>query len=176
MKLFLSNTTNFDQSKKSIALQTSKGNDIDNYQIEELSRSELTIGEKLNTETYPLLRFKGQPTPVYNCHGFTFASRRTNIDKSSEIWKILEDDNYIKVSQEHLMVGDVILYVSNDGKGDIQHTGMVVQIDRTMQPIGIFILSKWGKYKEVVHPVFQCFYLDCSIEFWRNNLGYVPAE
>ena len=37
------------------------------------------------------------PTRKYNCHGLTFASRRTWIDETPEVKKVLLDDEYVEV-------------------------------------------------------------------------------
>ena len=175
-KLILSNTIDYKQSKGKIALQTSIGNDIDNYQIEELSQYEINSFANYSQARWLGCKFKGQPTPKYNCHGFTFASRRTNIDKTSELRKILKEDSYIEVSSIDVMAGDVVLYVDNSGSSDIKHSGMVVGVDLRNEIPFILILSKWGKYKEVVHPVHNCGYDNYNLEYWRNNHGYVAAK
>lgn len=175
-KLILSNTINYRQSKGKIILQTSLGNDIDNYQIEELSQYEINSFADFGQVRWMGCKFKGQPTPKYNCHGFTFASRRTNIDKTSELRKILKEDNYIAVNDGDIMIGDIVLYVDNSGSGDVKHTGMVVRSDLYEVVPFILVLSKWGKYKEVIHPVHNCGYDNYILEYWRNNHGYVAGK
>ena len=175
-RLILSNAINYRVRERAIALQTSLGNDIDNYQIGELSQYEINSFAAYSQNNWAACIFKGQPTPMYNCHGFTFASRRTNIDNSQEIGKILRDDNYVAVSPNSVMIGDVILYVDGSGSGDIVHTGLVVGVDFVGELPFVRVLSKWGKFKEVVHAVRDCPYGQCIIEFWRNNHGYVPTK
>ncbi len=64
------------------------------------------------------------------------------------------------------MVGDVVLWVSNDlVQGAIEHSGIVVEVAQ----FNIKALSKWGALHEVVHYVTECPY-DCSnLQFYRMN-------
>jgi cytochrome P450 len=83
------------------------------------------------------------PSRKYNCHGLTFASRRTWIWKPAEVAKILADDEYVRVELADVLPGDIVLYVQN---GDIEHSGIVMSLG----PVPM-ILSKWGPAHEVVH-------------------------
>lgn len=155
------------QTKKSINLETSKGNKIDNYQIFELSAFEKNQFTHYSKEKYPFVIFRNSPSPIYNCHGMSFASRRTNIDKSTDLKKILEDDGYIEIEKQKVLAGDIVLYITPED-GDISHSGIVVKIDveHTDNYI-IFVVSKWGKYKEVIHTLYDCPYTNCLIKFYR---------
>ena len=174
--IFLNKTIGNSKQHKKIILHTSLGNEIDNYQIEELTQFEINLFDKYKPNDWLGCQFKGNPTPKYNCHGFTFASRRTNIDQTSDIRKILVDDCYVRIIQTEVMIGDLVLYVDDNG-GDIEHTGMVVQTGKDGILFEIVILSKWGKYKEVIHQVNNCpYFKNCNLEFWRNNHGYVISK
>jgi len=99
------------------------------------------------------------PSRQYNCHGLTFASRRTWIWKPSEIEKILKDDEYETVVElENVLPGDIVIY-SQDG--DVEHSGIVLSVD----PVPL-ILSKWGSSHEVIHKINECPYSG-SITFHR---------
>jgi len=50
------------------------------------------------------------PTKSYNCHGMTFATRRTAIEYAEEINKILDEDDYEEVAAKEVIVGDIALY------------------------------------------------------------------
>jgi hypothetical protein len=99
--------------------------------------------------------------PVYNCHGLTFANRRTSVPQT--VLPILEDDGFNQVSEKEARVGDIVLYVSP--RGDVVHSGFVVRCDsveivagsKSVVPV---IWSKWGKGYEMVHPVGECPYLE----------------
>jgi hypothetical protein len=99
------------------------------------------------------------PTRKYNCHGLTFASRRTWICKSSEIGKILRDDEYEQVELKDVLPGDVVIYVQN---GDVEHSGVVIASG--FVPV---VLSKWGPAHEVIHRVNDCPYDAMEILYYR---------
>ncbi len=63
---------------KSLALETTPGNSIDNEQILEISPFEANQHRDFDRDYGSVIR-RHDPTPVYNCHGLTFASRRTGI-------------------------------------------------------------------------------------------------
>jgi hypothetical protein len=158
-------------------LQTTLGTEIDNYQTEELSQFEINSFAMYSQEKYLLCKFKGNPTPKYNCHGMAFASRRTNIDQTIELRKILKEDSYIGVNDKEVMAGDLVLYVNATGTGEIEHTGIVLQAEFPKSGLPfILVLSKWGKYKEAIHDVKNCPYNNCILEYWRNNHGYVIGK
>ena len=98
------------------------------------------------------------PTRKYNCHGLTFASRRTWI-QPTEIAKILKDDEYEQVSLEEVLPGDIVLYVQN---GDVEHSGVVM----SRGPIPM-VLSKWGPSHEVIHRVNDCEYNSAQFLYYR---------
>ncbi len=167
----------------SIALQTSKGNDIENYQETRTTLLDQKEGQRL------IEKYKSHVTwrttninPRYNCHGLTFASRRTGIHPSNLIRKILHDDLYIKISKEGVLPGDIIIYYTrSENSYYINHSGIIVA-----EPEGIiylpnseisesekitkfpWVVSKWGRFLEVYHRVHQCpYYQEGEIEFFR---------
>ncbi|MCI0695142.1 hypothetical protein L0337_24425 [candidate division KSB1 bacterium] len=147
----------------SIRVQTRKANDIQNEQsllISEFERSQFPIFIK----KHPKAKLRALPTGIYNCHGLTFASRRTMIYDPNEIWKIIKDDNYVRVEQIQALPGDVVLYLSVEG--DVEHSGIVIS-----EPEPNFYLpkvwSKWGKYYEVIHYVNDCPYEKSNIQYYR---------
>jgi hypothetical protein len=155
-----------------LKLQTSERNDIENEQCGSLSStqySQVSLFEKDYSEAL----FKGQLTPIYNCHGLTFASKRTGIFPDSEIEKILVDDKYIEIKAEKdVLPGDIVIYYDENG---ISHSGMVIQVDlpRTdFDLIRIMILSKWGRHKEVIHNVNYSPYSLGLKRYWRVNHGF----
>jgi len=99
------------------------------------------------------------PTRQYNCHGLTFACRRTWIWKSSEVAKILTDDEYQPIELRDVLPGDIVLYTQN---GDVEHSGIVIKSGYV--PI---ILSKWGPAHEVVHRVNDCPYDAAQVSYHR---------
>jgi len=106
--------------------------------------------------------------PVYNCHGLTFASRRTAVD--AQVFPILADDGFEEVPAKDAQEGDVIVYF--DERGEVSHTGFVIGHKEVILGNGLTIpkiWSKWGKGPEMVHLVPECdFYIgDDSIKFYR---------
>jgi hypothetical protein len=90
------------------------------------------------------------PTGKFNCHGLTFASRRTAID-GSVVEKILREDEYREVQLQDVKTGDIVVYRNG---ADVPHSGLVVRGFPD-----IWILSKWGAAHEVVHGVDDCDYV-----------------
>lgn len=155
-------------SKSPLALQTRCENNIEN----EINRLEPDPSYQRQVESYKRLHPKAThrpvgPTFVYNCHGLTFASRRTQIWNPREIQKILNDDGYVEVERSAVMAGDIAVYT--DREGDISHSGPVVEI-RQLQGLlisNIYILSKWGSLHEVIHLERDCPYVEASIKYYR---------
>jgi hypothetical protein len=75
---------------------------------------------------YPMIdpqKVRNGPSGYYNCHGLTFASRRTNIEEPDDIWHILNDDGYIPIPFNEARPGDVLVYFKD---GVINHTAIIV--------------------------------------------------
>jgi len=105
-----------------------------------------------------------EATPRFNCHGMTFASRRTCIFESSELMKILKEDGYELIQAAEVSPGDVIVYVSDDG--DFEHSGIVVEVPKALTLNIASVRSKWGKFKEVIHPANRCPYT-YNVRYYR---------
>jgi hypothetical protein len=108
------------------------------------------------------------PSIMYNCHGLTFAARRSNISDSQQVRDILRDDGYKEVvSNANVLAGDIVIY---EHEGDISHSGIVVQVDPAsgggLFPV-IYVLSKWGHAHEVIHEVRYSPYKDIRPKFFR---------
>ncbi len=98
------------------------------------------------------------PSAQYNCHGLTFGSRRTKIP-SSQVEKILDEDDYKEICLEEVLPGDVVVYRKD---GDIEHSGVVVAGFPE-----VWILGKWGQIHEVVHRIQECPYQEAYPSFYR---------
>ena len=103
------------------------------------------------------------PCETYNCHGLTFAARRTRIWQSAEITKILKDDDYEEVRRDGVLAGDIAVYYEAR-TGDAEHSGVVVSNELVHGPR---ILSKWGSAHEVVHYLGQCPFDASNVKFYR---------
>lgn len=149
-------------SFQKIELHTRLGNRIENSQQDHLTLWDLSQYADLERR-YPNAIPRTRPNPVYNCHGMVFGSRRTGIDETRALLLILDDDCYQEVEVDSVLPGDVILYYDPDG--EIEHSGIVVDWDRqTKQPR---VVSKWGRYKEVVHYGSQCPYNFLGARYYR---------
>ena len=152
-----------------IVLQTraGHGSEIRNVQVNiPLSASDLHYADVYKRQ-FNFATYRSGPCGFYNCHGLTFASRRTRIFESEDIWRILKEDNYKTVLEQDVLPGDIVIYYR---KGDPQHSGIVVAIPHIQDPLSQFrILSKWGHSHEVVHALRDCPYSSScdSIIFYR---------
>lgn len=151
------------QLRSELALHTRCENQVTN----EINREQVRAGDVLqvqafNTKYRDAIHRPVGPSRKYNCHGLTFASRRTWIHEAQEVRKILSDDEYEKIAPpEVIMPGDIAVYFKD---GDIEHSGIVVGISPGELRVPI-ILSKWGACHEVVHRVYES-------EYDSRNVGY----
>lgn len=137
---------------KRIRLETSKGNGIDNYQGSEISQCERNWAASIPKD-YPRAKPRTGMSPLYNCHGLTFASRRTTIDDPKEIQRIIAEDQWQEIPNiADVLPGDVVIYFSDDGEAN--HSGVVVTYDPEIKlPM---ICSKWGGAGEFIHEIDHC--------------------
>ena len=148
-----------------IALETSLRREIPNEQLQEVSRFELRQHAAIDARYGRWIQYRSQPTPRYNCHGMTFASRRTGIFESWVIEWILYDDAYAEIQPRQVLPGDVALYFAADG--DIEHSAIVVESPESA-PLSIpLVYSKWGKFAEVLHRANRCPYHVGNIRYFR---------
>lgn len=144
-----------------IALETSKGNSIDNVQVSDFSAYEKNWNQFLEREWQGQVTFKTSLTPIYNCHGMTFATRRCRITEAKDIDLILKDDQYKEVPEDDAQPGDIIIYF--DENGEPNHSGIVIEcsggiIGSKCHRFVPLILSKWGGAGEAIHNAPQCPY------------------
>jgi hypothetical protein len=81
------------------------------------------------------------PSRKYNCHALSFASRRTWISTTSEIAKIIGDDDYRVVDLPNVLPGDIAVYYKD---GDAEHSAIVVRVDAIGNLRIPVVLSKCG--------------------------------
>jgi len=150
--------------RQSITTQTREKWDIPNSQSFEVTyrdRAELEDHKRRYTQNF----FRTDAIPIYNCHGLTFAARRTTIWETTAVKKILSDDRYEQVPLRDVQPGDIILYVSADD-GDIEHSGVV--IESPSHPLLIpKVWSKWGFGAEVIHSANICPYDFSQARYYR---------
>jgi len=152
---------------KNIIIQTRQGNNIENIQYTDISDDEKEIivkNEKKYEKKYLGLIRRTEVSPFYNCHGLTFATRRTWITEPDEILKIIKQDNYVQIKDNEVLPGDIILYFSSSN--NIEHSGIVVSVPET-PPIIPLVVSKWGILREYIHRANHCPYSLTRIEYYR---------
>jgi hypothetical protein len=122
--------------------------------------------EGLTVRRHPNETYRPIFDPMYNCHGLTFASRRTQISHTADVIHVLREDGYRLIKATDVLPGDVIVYWEDDG--EISHTGIVVEV-RDGMTRSFRIWSKWSAFgKEVVHWADQCPYAGCHrMGFYR---------
>lgn len=132
-----------------IRVETSKKNAIRNHQDFDIKQVHINFHQLLVAQ-YPDATPRTGPSLVYNCHGLTFASRRTRIEKTPAINLIIGDDEWEEIVEtKDLLPGDVVVYFSD--KGEANHSGVVVECSAPLHlPI---ICSKWGSAGEFVHKI-----------------------
>ena len=138
----------------SIRLDTRAGNSIENEQslpTDENTKSK--FGAIL--QKHSSWQVRKACCGIYNCFGHVWASRRTSIYESDEVWKILADDQYRKIPSSDVLQGDVALYL-HEGTKEIWHAATVIEIKSIHGTTGKvpWVLSKWGDaMAEVFHPL-----------------------
>lgn len=143
-----------DLLSKSLELQTRKGNDIDNIQSFELitDQTDIMVHEKYKGK----VTFRSDNSSIFNCHGMVFAARRTNIDDSNEVRKILDEDDYEEVSLKDVLPGDIVAYIALNG--NIDHSAIVIELPSEETVNMPLVVSKWGRFREAIHVLHQCPY------------------
>ena len=130
-----------------IRLETSKRTGIPNKQVGEISPVEMNINKTI-PRRFPNIVQRTEMSPLYNCHGLTFASRRTRLTDGPSVRRILSDDEWKEVEVSDLLAGDIVIYYSEDG--DPNHSGIFAYFDALKVPV---ICSKWGTAGEFVHQL-----------------------
>jgi hypothetical protein len=154
-----------DPRPKNLALDTSCANPIDNERIYEISPHDANLFRRFDKDYGATVERRCDPTPIYNCHGLTFGSRRTGIFESKILHQILTEDGYVEIDKDAVLEGDIILYF--DDSGDFEHSGIVISRPKP-DNLGIpLVCSKWGKYAEVLHWGNNCPYNFSNVKYFR---------
>jgi hypothetical protein len=150
------------EAPQRLALQTRRGGAIENWMNPTALYAGVDLQIQQLRDTYPGAQHRAVgPSAYYNCHGLTFAARRTGIDKAEQVQRILDQDGYIALTAaQPVLGGDVAVY--REG-GDIIHSGIVMYV-RDGVP---WVLGKWGDCHEVVHRVLDCPYSSGNVIFYR---------
>ena len=134
-----------------IRIETSKRRGIVNKQGTDVSKFERNWDAEISN-LFPNATRRTEVSATYNCHGLTFACRRSRIPSSTSVRCILADDQWDEVTITDVKAGDIVVYVSSDG--DVNHSGLVVGKHEDLNlPV---ICSKWGSAGEFVHLLNDC--------------------
>jgi hypothetical protein len=134
-----------------IRLETAKRTGIDNFQLFDVSAFERNWSARI-PQDFPDVVQRTEMSSIYNCHGLTFASRRTRIIDLRAVQQILSDDNWVEVSDMNsILPGDIVVYSSEEGEPN--HSGIVVEMLNLNVPK---ICSKWGSAGEYIHLLSDC--------------------
>ena len=151
-----------------LALQTRERKDIENS----YDRRGPTAGEQLHVDhliaeySESVARTR-TPSAQYDCHGLTFADRRTGICPSDVVRQILLQDGYRKVELSDVLPGDAVIYIGQDG--EVEHSGVVVELRRSLSGavVDTVVVSKWGGAHEAMHPSRHCPWPTAKLEYFR---------
>lgn len=135
-----------------IRLETAKRSGITNHQDTELSSFHLNWAKDIG-KSHPNAKPRTGPSAQYNCHGLTFASRRTRIELTAGLQLILKEDSYKEIhDMKNVLPGDVVIYCSD--RGDMNHSGIIVEAGNSL--IVPIVCSKWGNAGEFIHALGDC--------------------
>ena len=156
--------------RKHLALDTRDMSPLDNYQTHTMELWEMAQVEKLFSQfRNQNVEFLQGPCPIYNCHGLTFASRRSTVDEETPAFeRILKEDGYEPVPPGgNARVGDIVVYCNE--RLEFFHSGIVVSIIKAEGGLKDMprVWSKWGKGHEALHPLHSCPYPQDAVRYYR---------
>ena len=109
----------------------------------------------------------------YDCVGMIFSNRRAWIG-TDNIYDILKNDGYYRISESQLSVGDIAVYSAHD---ECTHIGMITQVQVVKGIRDIRVLSKWGfagEFEHNLHTVPRN--LGVASEYWTERTPYVSKR
>ena len=157
------------QLSGSIPLFTWMGREIANTQDPDLPPHRAEELVRKHRQDYPFACLRRGPTGQYNCHGMTFANRRTWIGDPQDVQKFLEDDGYRQIKASDAQEGDIVVHYD---VGEISHTGLVISVvqeDRIIGGQAVKVLSKWAQGGEYLHAVTDRPYAEQKLTYWTDR-------
>jgi len=133
-----------------IRLETARRTGIVNMQGGELHPTEIGRYAQLAKKYPDATPRRADASTAYNCHGLTFASRRTRVVEPNSVRVILADDGWQEVDIADTYAGDIVVYYGDEG--DANHSGIVVGKELNVP----MICSKWGHGGEFIHSLNYC--------------------
>jgi hypothetical protein len=153
--------------KQPLAIQTRWANDIENeFNPTPPHARDSNICEKHRADFPAAIPRTSDPTYGYNCHGLTFAARRTQVWSSTHVQHILTEDGYTEIALKDVLAGDVAIYRSTE-TSEIEHSAIVVEKPKTDDLKGPLVVSKWGPCPEFIHFYMECPYRPSTVTFYR---------
>ena len=141
-----------EHDKASIALATKQGRRINNLRRQERHPQSMQDAEQYMQKNCPGIETRSLSSS-YNCVGMVFAARRVVIEPDL-IPMIFLDDEYHRVfERSRLQIGDLIIYKKSQVAGEIDHIGVIVNVELLLKSaeIKIQVLSQWGFEGEYLH-------------------------
>jgi len=156
--------------KQALSVQTRLANDIENeFNPTPPHFRDRAVCEKHKADFPNAMPRTESPTYGYNCHGLTFAARRTQVWSSTDIQHILREDGYKEVQLRDALPGDVAIYRSRE-TAEIEHSAVVIQKATTGDFKGPLVISKWGPCQEFIHFYLECPYTPADVTFHRLRI------
>ena len=149
-------------------LATKRGNRIPNVQRRTRPPTSMTAAKDIVLGNHPTAEIRSLRSE-YNCVGMVFAARRTWIEPE-HVEMILREDEFRRVDESELKIGDVVIYRTDDR--EISHVGLIADIT-VMVARGhreITVLSQWGADGEYFHHIDDVNpHLGKPAEFWTDR-------
>lgn len=142
---------------RSIRLDTRTGKEIENEQSLPPDQRTVSIFQRI-VQQHPQWSTRKECCGTYNCFGHVWASRRTCIFKSGQVWRIFQEDGYREIDHSKATRGDIAVYLMENST-DIWHAGVIELRDIVTEgtnSIGTvpWVLSKLNAVMgEVFHPL-----------------------
>ena len=148
-----------------IEVQARDGWNIPNGRVADPDPTAVAVTEQQIQLIFPEAIKVAPATGWYNCHGLTFATRRTFVPPwgtpiGNLVESILQRDGYVALGTAPPRVGDVAVY-RDPQTHEVSHTGYVSRVTGGT----IWVWSKWGTLAEYEHPAGVGLY--GAPEFWR---------
>lgn len=105
------------------------------------------INERIK-KAFPKIQVVGDPTKAYDCHGFTFKSKKMRI-YNEDVDKIIKDQDWKLTDDGKHKKGHIIIY--RDKAGKVTHSGFIEEVGADGNVTKV--RSKWGASGEYVHDV-----------------------
>lgn len=153
-----------------IPLFTRLGREISNAQDRDPHPIQVERFQGAFHKQFPWVTERRPPCGQYNCHGLTFANRRTGVYEPKEIRVILDDDGYRPIKLSDVEAGDLVVYLAGS---EITHTAIALELVEGV-PAGsrlraVKVLSKWGSAGEYVHMANEGPYREDTMTYWTDR-------